>query len=30
MIYTILKERKEWKYLNAALTERKLSGLDDD
>ena len=30
MIYTMLKERKEWKYENTALTESKLSRLDDD
>ncbi len=30
MIYTMLKERKEWKYQNIALTEGKLSRLDDD
>ena len=30
MIYTMLKERKEWKYENTALTESKLSRLEDD
>ena len=30
MIYTMLKERKEWKYQNIALTEGKLSRLDND
>ena len=30
MIYTMLKERKEWKYENTTLTESKLSRLDDD
>ena len=30
MVYTMLKERKEWKYENTALTESKLSRLDDD
>ena len=30
MIYTMLKERKEWKYENTALTESELSRLDDD
>ena len=30
VIYTMLKERKEWKYENAALIESKLSRLDDD
>ncbi len=27
MIYTMLKERKEWKYENTALTESELSRL---
>ena len=30
MIYTMLNERKEWKYENTTLTESKLSRLDDD
>ena len=29
-LLTMLKERKEWKYENTALTESKLSRLDDD
>ncbi len=30
MIYTMLKERKEWKYQDIALTKSKLSRPDDD
>ena len=30
MVYTMLKERKEWKYQDISLTESKLSRLDDD
>ena len=30
MVYAMLKERKELKYENTALTESKLSRLDDD
>lgn len=30
MIYHMLSEKKEWKYQNMALTERKLNSLDDD
>lgn len=29
MIFTMLKERKEWKYENPGLTESKLSRLED-
>jgi hypothetical protein len=30
MIYTMLKERKEWKQENTALAESKVSRLDGD
>ncbi|MCL5785172.1 MAG: IS110 family transposase [Candidatus Thermoplasmatota archaeon] len=30
MIYTMLSERKEWKYANPAVTENKLSRLDEE
>ena len=30
MIYTMLRERREWKYENTALTESKFSRLDDN
>ena len=30
VIYTMLNDRREWKYENTALTESKLSRLDDD
>ena len=30
VIYTVLNDRREWKYENTALTESKLSRLDDD
>ena len=29
MIFTMLKERKEWKYENPGLTESKLSRLEE-
>ena len=30
VIYTMLNDRREWKYENTVLTENKLSRLDDD
>ena len=30
VIYTMLNDRREWKYENTALTESKLSRPDDD
>ena len=30
VIYTMLNDRREWKYENVMLTERKVSDLEDD